>query len=73
MGLFDGRRSICFSIPKEQYRVLEVMLQAAESENPDFDPNEFFEMVLANWLDQHWKEPIKKMVYMTKKTRGRRK
>jgi len=66
MGLFDGRRRLCFDVPKEQADIVNAIIRAAKNENPRFDPNDFFSDVLSFWIDNNWRDVIRKIAYKGK-------
>jgi hypothetical protein len=72
MGWFDGRRTMCFSLPKEQVKMLDYLFEAALAKNKNFDPNIWAEKLIGNWLDSHFRNTIEEMAYIDRKRRKKR-
>lgn len=72
MGLFDGRKTMCFSLPKEQVKMLEYLFDAAASKNSDFDPNIWMERLIGTWLDNHFRNTIDEMAYSKRQKKKKR-
>lgn len=63
MGWFNGKTTVCFEIPDDQYRVIETLFDMAAKENPDFDKDAWFSELIGAWIQSNWRGTIKKMAF----------
>lgn len=72
MGWFDGRKRMCFDVPAEQHDIINLIIEAAERENPKFNRDDFFSEILSYWIDNHWRDLIRKIAYKGKARKKKR-